>query len=104
MKSGGKIKDILSTAEKILDGAREDEYGDKRTNHDNIAKLWSAYLDRDIQARDVAILMVLLKVARAKFGHPSMDTYIDMVGYSAIAGELAHEDNQKHGDTSSKVR
>jgi hypothetical protein len=48
--------------------------------------------------------MVLLKVARAKFGHPSMDTYIDMVGYSAIAGELAHEDNQKHGDTSSKVR
>ena len=64
----------------------------------------AALKDRDIQARDVAILMVLLKVARAKFGHPSMDTYIDMVGYSAIAGELAHEDNQKHGDTSSKVR
>ena len=98
MKSGGKIKDILSTAEGILCGAREDEYGDKRTNHENIATLWSAYLDKEIKARDVAILMVLLKIARAKFGHPSMDTYIDMVGYSAIAGELAHEDNKKHGD------
>ena len=104
MKSGEKIKEILNTAETILGGERENEYGDKRTNHNNIATLWSAYLDKEIKARDVAILMVLLKIARAKFGHPSMDTYIDMVGYSAIAGELAHEDNQKHGDTSSKIR
>ena len=102
MKSGGKIKDRLSTAEGILCGAREDEYGDKKTNHNNIATLWSAYLEKEITAHDVAILMVLLKVARAKFGHPSMDTYIDMVGYSSIAGELAHEDNQKHGDIISK--
>jgi len=40
--------------------------------------------------------MLLLKVARAKFGNPSSDTYIDMVGYSAIAGELCDEDNKKH--------
>jgi hypothetical protein len=40
--------------------------------------------------------MLLLKVARAKFGNPSSDTYVDMVGYSAIAGELADEDNKKH--------
>jgi hypothetical protein len=42
--------------------------------------------------------MLLLKVARAKFGNPSSDTYIDMVGYSAIAGELADEDNKKYRD------
>ena len=77
-----------------MSGKRQHEYGNKKENHENIARLWSAYLDHYISPHDVAILMVLLKVARAKFGNPSSDTYIDMVGYSAIAGELINEDNK----------
>tara|TARA_R110002020_G_scaffold117744_4_gene269150 strand:+ start:419 stop:550 length:132 start_codon:yes stop_codon:yes gene_type:complete len=42
--------------------------------------------------------MLLLKIARTKIGNPSADTYIDMVGYSAIAGELCDEDSKKHRD------
>ena len=91
-----KIEENLKTALKLLSGKRQHEYGNKKENHENIARLWSAYLDHFISAHDVAILMLLLKVARAKFGNPSSDTYIDMVGYSAIAGELADEDNKEH--------
>ena len=64
-------------------------HGNKKINHDNIAKMWSAYLDRDISGRDVALMMVLLKVARTKAGSHNTDDYIDMVGYSSIAGELS---------------
>ena len=71
-----------------MSGKRHHEYGDKKTNHNNIAKLWSAYLGIDLNAHDVAILMLLLKIARTKSGNPTEDTYIDMVGYSAIAGEV----------------
>jgi|TARA_R100001509_G_C4872481_1_gene217242 hypothetical protein len=53
--------------------------------------LWSVYLDKDITAHDVAMLMLLLKVARTKSPNPTKDTYVDMVGYSAIAGELADD-------------
>tara|TARA_Y100001951_G_C11207267_1_gene220797 strand:+ start:359 stop:604 length:246 start_codon:yes stop_codon:yes gene_type:complete len=81
-----------------LDGKREHEYGNKKQNHENIAHLWSAYLGHSISAHDVAILMLLLKIARAKFGNPSSDTYIDMIGYSAIAGELS-EDSKEHGNS-----
>jgi len=91
-----KIKENLRIALKLLGGKRQHEYGNKKENHENISRLWSAYLDHPISAHDVAILMLLLKVARAKFGNPSSDTYIDMVGYSAIAGELADEDSKKH--------
>ena len=91
-----KIKENLKTALKLLEGKREHEYGNKKENHENIANLWSAYLDHNVSAHDVAILMLLLKIARAKFGNPSDDTYIDMVGYSAIAGELSNEDSKKH--------
>ena len=89
-----KIEENLRTALKLLIGKREHEYGNKKENHENISRLWSAYLDHPISAHDVSILMLLLKVARAKFGHPSSDTYIDMVGYSAIAGELVDEVNK----------
>ena len=77
-----KAKDIVSTD-------RELTHGNKKINHDNIAKMWSAYLDRDISGRDVASMMVLLKVARTKAGSHNTDDYIDMVGYSSIAGELS---------------
>ena len=80
-----------------MSGKREQEYGNKKINHDNIAKLWSAYLGIDVNAHDVAILMLLLKIARTKSGNPTEDTYIDMVGYSAIAGEVC-EDSKEHRD------
>ncbi len=78
----------MKEALKILKGPREKEYGNKKENHDNIAKLWSAYLNINLTAHDVALMMLLLKVARTKSPNPTRDTYIDMVGYSAIAGEV----------------
>tara|TARA_Y100001972_G_scaffold33226_1_gene41272 strand:- start:1708 stop:1971 length:264 start_codon:yes stop_codon:yes gene_type:complete len=82
------IDENLKEALKILKGPREKEYGNKKENHDNIAKLWSAYLNINLTAHDVALMMLLLKVARTKSPNPTRDTYIDMVGYSAIAGEV----------------
>ena len=83
-----KSNHILNRASVLVQGQREKDYGDKKENHNNIAKLWSAYLDIPVTAHDVAILMSLLKVARTKLGAVSKDTYVDMAGYSAIAGEI----------------
>ena len=81
-------KEILSEATRLVGADRQKDYGDKVENHNNIAKLWSAYLDIPVTAHDVAILMSLLKVARTKLGAVSKDTYVDMSAYSAIAGEI----------------
>ena len=56
-------QDILKEAEKLVAGDRQEDYGDKLTNHKNIAKLWSAYLDKEITSHDVAICMGLVKIA-----------------------------------------
>ena len=82
------INENLKKAKELLSGDREKEYGNKKVNHENIAKLWTAYLKTEVSAHDVAICMLLLKVARLQQGTPSADAYIDMVGYSAIAGEI----------------
>ena len=81
-------KEFLGEAVKLVGGQRQKDYGDKVENHDNIARLWSAYLGIKIEAHDVALMMVLLKMARTKLGEVSKDTYIDMSAYSAIAGEI----------------
>ena len=81
-------KEILSEATRLVGTDRQKDYGDKVENHNNIAKLWSAYLDVKIEAHDVAIMMALLKIARTKLGAVSKDTYIDMSAYSAIPGEI----------------
>ena len=83
-----KTKEFLSTSISLVEGDRQKDYGDKLHNHTNIAKLWSAYLDTEVSAHDVAILMALLKVARTNLGKVSSDTYVDMGSYSAIAGEI----------------
>jgi hypothetical protein len=87
-------KDFLTMAIGITSGPREISYGEKIKNHSNIANLWSAYLDREITARDVSLMMVLLKVARTKLGPHNEDHYVDGAGYMAIAGEIS-DDNKE---------
>ena len=87
-------KECLSQAITLSANDRQKDYGDKVDNHNNIARLWSAYLDKDIKAHDVAIMMSLLKIARTKLGAVSKDTYIDMAAYSAIAGEIKFKEKK----------
>ena len=84
-----KSNQILNQASVLVQGQREKDYGDKTENHNNIARLWSAYLEIKIEAHDVA----LLKMARTKLGEVSKDTYIDMSAYSAIAGEIKFKED-----------
>lgn len=85
---------IASEAARLIGGEREATHGDKRTNFDNIATLWSAWLemrgaDFILTGADVARLMTLLKLARMESGTRNVDDAIDACGYAAIAGELA---------------
>ena len=91
-------KEFLSEATRLVGKDREEDYGDKVHNHCNIARLWSAYLDTKIEAHDVAVMMVLLKIARTKLGKISTDTYIDMAAYGAIAGEIKFKEPKKESE------
>lgn len=81
--------EILEKANECVCGDREQDYGSPENNFQLIADLWSAYLDFDISAVDVAMMMSLLKVARVKSGRCHEDNFIDLAGYAACAGEIA---------------
>jgi|TARA_R110000868_G_scaffold187462_2_gene429988 hypothetical protein len=82
---------ILKIAKELIQGDRASDYGNKITTHTNIANLWSEYLGHPVSAHDVAICMILLKIARLKTKHKE-DSYIDIAGYAAIAAEIEIDD------------
>ena len=93
--------EILTKAEKLVSDDRAKTHGDKIVNHENIARLFSAYLTNkfqaviNINAEDVAQLMTLLKIARSQAGQNNIDDYVDGAGYKAIAGHIAEARHKK---------
>jgi hypothetical protein len=93
-----KASEILTTAAQLVGGDRERTHGSKLQNHQAIADVWNGILkararwrpaEDPLDARDVALMMIGLKVARAYGGAHNPDDYIDMAGYAGCAGEIA---------------
>ncbi len=84
--------DILSLAGDCISGNREEDYGRAEDNFGVIARLWNVYLsakaDHLIDAKDVAAMMALLKLARIASGHAKSDNWVDLAGYAACGGEI----------------
>lgn len=78
---------ITEEAKTIVAGDRASDYGDANESFARIAKLWSAYIGAAITPWDVAQMMILLKVSRAKTSR-KRDTLVDIVGYAECAGKL----------------
>lgn len=83
--------EILEKAKEIVNGERQNSYGDPEDNFAIIADLWTTYMGHMVQftAEDVSVMMILLKVARVATGTGSDDCYVDIAGYAACGAELA---------------
>lgn len=87
--------DTLKAAAECVCGSREDDYGSPEDNFAVIAALWTAYTGTDIKPKDVAMMMALLKIARAKAGSKP-DTYIDLAGYAACGAEISAREPKRN--------
>ncbi len=83
---------ITQEALNLVNGERRQDYGDLQESFRRIAGMWSAYLDKHVDSLDVAKMMILLKVSRAK-NNNHRDSYVDIVGYVECAEQLmnSHE-------------
>ena len=81
--------EILRTAERIVNGDRQQDYNSPENSFTVIANLWNAYWNTSaIKAKDVAAMMALLKIARISTGHAKQDNWVDLAGYAACGGEI----------------
>ena len=87
---------ILDEAKRYVYGDREADYGHPKLDFERTATLWRAYFQArgegvvNIQAQDVARMMVLLKMARLLHTYHH-DSAVDMAGYAATLARLEEE-------------
>lgn len=86
----------LDKAKDIINGDRRDSYGTPKASFNRIADYWTNYLShtennrRPLEAHDVAIMMVLFKIAREEYKH-SYDNCVDICGYTALLDDMSEE-------------
>ena len=84
---------VLDEAKKLINGPREEEYGNPEKSFGKTANMWSAYLGYAVSARDVCNMMALLKLARLSHG-VHLDSSVDAAGYLALGAEVAEVRNE----------
>lgn len=88
-----RVKLALKAAD-IITGDRQTDYGPPEVNFQRIANLWNDHMEtRMFTPRKVAELMLLLKIART-VNSPTEDSYVDLIGYAALAGEMAETEKR----------
>lgn len=83
-----RAAEILETAAELVGGDRSQTHGGDATMR-VCADLWSAYMGAEIEPADVARMMALMKMARARCGQTNIDHDMDAAGYCGIAGAVA---------------
>jgi len=91
----------LTEANTIIEGDRKDQYGNPEDAFGDIAAYWNVhmvnkgYIDAwQLTAEDIAIMMVLMKVAREENQH-KRDNAIDAIGYLALYADRLHSDSKE---------
>ena len=81
---------VLEEAQSIIYGDREKTYGHPAKNLKTIANMWNAYMNNmddanfSVTAKDVAAMMMLVKVARYANDPSHRDNLVDICGYAAL--------------------
>lgn len=83
---------FCDTAKNLIggDGQRRQDYGGVEESFDCIAKLWSIVLGIGVSSEQVALCMVQLKLARLFVTPNHTDSWVDIIGYAALGGQIAH--------------
>ncbi|AOQ28174.1 hypothetical protein SEA_DUDELITTLE_56 [Mycobacterium phage DudeLittle] len=88
---------ILTKAEEIINGQRALDYGDALENHQRIANLWNTYLQKNVvDHNDVAMMMILLKIARFMENGYHHDTVVDIAGYAGVLEKMQLPAEQRY--------
>lgn len=80
---------VLDRAKECVCGQRHEDYGSPEDSFGTIAQLWTVYTGHTVTAKDVAMMMALLKIARIMGNRATEDSFVDLAGYAACGAEIA---------------
>mgnify|MGYP003117166319 CR=1 FL=1 len=95
---GKNREHFLRQAEELINGPRADDYGPALLNHERIATIWNvllrAKLLKQITPTEVTAMMIGLKLARLAEDMHKDDSWVDIIGYAALGGEISNDEQE----------
>ena len=82
------MSNLLLRADKVINGARQNQYGSPIDNHRRIAAVWEVITGHEYTPQEVAAMMIGLKLARLGNSMDHEDTWMDIAGYAALGWEM----------------
>lgn len=79
---------LLDEARRIVSVDRNSSYGNPEDNFKQIAELWTAYKHARFTSVDVAVMCMLIKVARLAKSPGHHDSAVDIAGYAACLADV----------------
>jgi hypothetical protein len=81
-------KHLLDTAESLVNGDRNVQYGDPNEDFKRIAKMWSILLGVEVKPEQVAMCMIAMKLSRLVWTPGKEDSWVDIAGYAACGWDV----------------
>lgn len=79
--------DVLQEAGSLIDGDRQETYGDPALMWDKVAKAWSLVFGVDVTPEQAVLAMVMLKAVRQTTRH-HRDNLVDLAAYAEILSRI----------------
>lgn len=86
---------ILDAASDLINGQRAKDYGDAYEMHRRIAAGWSEIVGVNVTPAQAALCMAWVKISRIVETPDHLDSFVDLVAYGALAGEIQYRDPKK---------
>lgn len=83
--------EVLQTAEQLVNGDRNDDYGPPSQDFARTAAMWAAYFGVPIRAHDVAVALSMVKLSRIRVSPTVRDHWVDLAGYAACGWDTLAE-------------
>jgi hypothetical protein len=88
---------ILQEADKLTSIDRNGSYGPPKQDFERTAKMWSAILNTEVSARQIALCMIALKLSRLAY-RMKRDSIVDVAGYARTLEMIDESENQKRNE------
>ena len=100
---------LLNEANRLVNGDRNDTYGEPFDDYTKVAGLWNTYVSavlakhhvdldglQPLEPYDCIAMMILLKVARTLSDPDHRDSWVDIAGYAACAHDARQDQLAAH--------
>lgn len=83
--------DILQLAGHLVNGDRQEQYGDARENWHATAQIMSALTGWSVTPEEAVLCAIAMKLARLRKDPSHLDSQVDLAGYALVLNKVTHE-------------